>query len=510
MKTILLLFLVVTNFSLAFSACDPAKAAIGIGLEECIEEGRARDLGSVEVTADAGCNIPTSKLVIEAAQKYTTETKGWNQTREPFGPTAIGIPQVACTWNGGSALDYGSCAGLVDTYNAAFASEQVLNLASEAQKVSAQRDATTQISNPANIQTSSIDATKTVVDTQKSIERQKEYTFMTIAAGLGAQIATWRTGAWWFDKDNCESPDGFNNAETCEALRACEAEASVVRALFPNTQIRGFFVAQATEYAGKAAMHGVLAGQYKKQSGALSAAKKEIYDFQDKVDDAASGFINCQTNPSLQECVSNYGQIDHAGGGGIDFGGLGDTGGNIDFDPEDTGDDTGSDDYLVDSGLSDEDKSLIGEGLIDLSEKSASTPKDIAPAAAQFQLTGGSGGGAGGGGGAGAGGGGAPSLSDTPGEAQNSEGQKSLISSKSRLGYTAGGPSSLGGRNPASKPKNPLDGLFGGKKKESKGGVNVDRTMASEVAPAASGLFKKISKRYGKAVESKRIEQEKF
>jgi hypothetical protein len=127
------------------------------------------------------------------------------------------------------------------------------------------------------------------------------------------------------------------------------------------------------------------------------------------------------------------------------------------------------------------------------------------PASAAQMQPGSGGGGGGGGAGGGMGGGGASLGSDLAGADADGNKEASIKSSKVSGVYQPAGGGGYKGINKGKEDANPFASLFDAK--GTAGGIEEDRSIASgDIDGKASGLFQKISKRYGQIQADKRIE----
>ncbi len=223
-------------------------------------------------------------------------------------------------------------------------------------------------------------------------------------------------------------------------------------------------------------------------------------------DDPGIGFDPCAVDQSRPECKTP-GPRKPTGpsvaGGSMDFGSLG---GSQAFD---MGNNSGAD--L--SGLGDSAAGSGAETVASIAspfEKQAKeatgilNPSSAASVSAGSQNSPAGGGGAGGGGGGGAGG----LDDDLQGVDENADKESEITSTKIS---TKGGSGGGGGFQAAAKMRednDPYASIFGAK--DAAGGIEEDRSIASDIDGAGSELFQKISKRYGQIQQDKRIESQKL
>jgi hypothetical protein len=406
-------------------------------------------------------------------------------------------PNMKCEYKGGLAIDYKDCKQIVNKYNQGFIAEQGFKVAGEAQRIGAQRNAAQQAADPNNLQTGALDAMGTVIEKEKSIQTQMAGFYTAYAGVIGGYLIAWKTPKWLESEEHKCATE--LDEVSCKALEDVILGAGMEGYYFPNQGYKGHFTAEMIKHAGNSTMHGVLAGQYKKAGDDIDKAKEDVYDLQQREQDLI-GLDDCVANPDQPGCNGSGGgrrQIEGVEFGGIEFGG----GANSAFNPQAL--DSGSGGITGNRGtISDADASSIASGLENFADKGASAPKDVAPGAAASKF-GGNGGGAGGGGGGGGGGGAAPGLSNINRGGGSKDSGIKIGSSSMKFGK---GGFATGGRGAAKSNKNPFSGLLG-KKKGKKGGVKVERGLASGIDAKGSKLFEKISKRYGKVIKDNRLEK---
>ncbi len=218
-----------------------------------------------------------------------------------------------------------------------------------------------------------------------------------------------------------------------------------------------------------------------------------------EMNDGQNNLDNCFTNPTHPQCVINRDRtaIDPVAGGGINFGG---DGANNAFDFN-----SGLNDSLDDPEASTYNAQEVAAMGSPFSDEAKAAQGILDPAAAANVEFGSGGGVNGGGGGGSSGGGGLGGGSGAPSEEGDQVAKTSITGGDVEMedGSAKGkGFSALSKGKQASA--NPFASLFDSK---AGGGLEEDRSIASgDISGQASGLFQKISKRYGQVQADKRVE----
>ncbi|MBL7664671.1 MAG: hypothetical protein JNM93_06025 [Bacteriovoracaceae bacterium] len=412
-------------------------------------------------------------------------------------------PSIYCNKPSDLTLDFNDCADAINAYNAAFISENaVLNPGIQVSQISAQTQATQQVAqNPLN-PTAGLNAVEGVVQNQQTNETIKASFYGANAIMLGSLMAGWKTQKWLLNegdgenKSKCE--EALGSTANCKFLyKYLNEHPSEKSQYFANQRIKGFFTSEITRYAGQSAMSGVLAGQYAKQKNLIDGVQEDLKDFQDDLQEMPT-MDACSSNPTLPGCANSN---------RTSYGPVGQGNFAITGDANTTGFNS---DVLDASGGNNPDKlsaaqqEALASGLANLGGNPSATAKDVAPGAGYYEAAAGGGGGGGRAGGSGGGGSGAAPLSDTPGELDNQAKDASEIKvGKTSMAYSSG--KGLANSKSSNREyKDPFGGLFDSDKKKT-GGVVVDRNLASDIDAGNSLLFEKISKRYGKVIDEKRL-----
>ena len=262
-----------------------------------------------------------------------------------------------------------------------------------------------------------------------------------------------------------------------------------------NSEQKIGLVALITEYIGKGTAAGIAMGNFNTAAQQMEQVKQAVTS--DDTDPMV--MQRCVLNPTDPLCAKPGSRVSGEGykPGNLSFG---DGTGNNSFN---MGED--SNDFGIDG-----DPSTVGENP---SVTSADSPfEEIAkeangildPAAAASMQPGGGGPGGGGGAGGGLGGGGASLGSDLAGAENEDNKEANIKTSKASGNYNFAGGGGFSALKKGKEDSNPFASMFDNK---ASGGIEEDRSIASgDIDGKASGLFEKISKRYGQIQADKRIE----
>ena len=181
--------------------------------------------------------------------------------------------------------DYSICVKLVNTYNTALMSQQVLETRNQVAQQNTQADAN-QIQQNGDGQISSLEAVKTVNQGQASIETTRLSFYMTQGTALGAILYAWPS------KDD---PTSFcGQEESCQSL----ADGSVAH-YFVNTEAKQKLALKLAEVAGQAVSSTLKRNSYNRNAQAVDQVQNQFENLQDEDE---QGFDNCTLNPSLPGC----------------------------------------------------------------------------------------------------------------------------------------------------------------------------------------------------------------
>jgi hypothetical protein len=270
------------------------------------------------------------------------------------------------------------------------------------------------------------------------------------------------------------------------------------RAILANSLAKAQLFQLITEYVSKGLRAGLQMKQYNTKAQAIAAAKKPITD-----EPGTDMMLElCQANPQDPACIQRGNRV--AGESAYEAGDFSiGNGANNSFAMNPESSEFGE---LGDPSTNLDDKNTVAGVNSPFADRAKASRDIINPAeAAQISRAGGGAGGGGAGGGS-AGLGGSASLgNDLTGAEKEGDKEASIKTEKVSGSYTN---ASGGGFKGVSKTKddaNPFASLFD--QKSEGGGVEEERSIASgDIDGKSSGLFEKISKRYFKIQEDKRVE----
>ncbi|MCO4754526.1 MAG: hypothetical protein KC478_08580 [Bacteriovoracaceae bacterium] len=319
------------------------------------------------------------------------------------------------------------------------------------------------------------------------------------AAGLGASIYAFPNPKDFANAcvSNLEGYFG-NSTLDCGVLWVADNNSVVRDRLFSNQAVRGNMMYKMAEKIGQAAFQFVMSNQLDKHASQLGAIQKEYEQFfaQDAVTPEIVGLDYCEQNPSAPSCNTSTRTTDTSTFSGFDGANFQNTpGGNFSFSKD------VEDGYDISDSLTPAEKAArekLGDFMGSGGAKSFGSDFS-APGSAKAKYGAASGGGGSGGGGGGGGGGGtAPAPQKADGSSNANQGvsktKSKMVSGSSSISYKAGSSVSK-----AKKDTNPFSNML--KNQQSR---NVANTV-NDIAPSQSKLFEKISNRYGKVTEEKRI-----
>jgi hypothetical protein len=404
--------------------------------------------------------------------------------------------KITCVRKAGFTLDYQACARTVQHYNYIVAAEKGLQLAQQVRLDNKQRQIGAEVNQrmaQGDGQVATIDAANASGEYIKSLNEEQKNLYITAVAALSGSITAWPDPKERSYRKLCEGKE-----LRCFGHLMVAVEEAGRSEVFANDQAKGAFWLAVGEFTSKGIKAGINASQFKRIANPNQ-------------DDMG----NDPNNPHFNKCV--YSPLDPAcrgmgpgqrvAGAGIEtvnWNASGASGGNNTF---------GSAEEAAAFGEHGAEGGAGGERIGDLKSpfydvaREASGILDPAAAATPGQGGGGAGGGGGGGAGAGGGGGGGGLPGDLKGVAENQENKEAEIKSNKFSGnYAEAGAQGFQALKGSKEETvaNPFASLFDGKGEA--GGVEEDRSIASDDGSGPSGLFQKISRRYGLVVEDKRIE----
>ncbi len=429
--------------------------------------------------------------------------------------------RVTCQKLAGYTADYSSCMNALNMYNNVKMAEAALFIVQGVQATQNQQSVqneTAQRVAAGDAQNAAYDAQISATRKASQLNQQKAAAYAAAVLALGSTIQGWikesnlpqalcSGNPTQLGPDRIYNPQQFNPAgaalpnnvfATAQAVSAPPCQASVQLALstagdevMANKQAKGQITAALMELIGKGIAAGIAANQ-------LGNIAKKVEEAKNATEDPynPATFDVCQVNLADPRCAQAG---TRTGGSGLQDGGFsfGEGFGNNAFTPIGSEEDMTPTDPLALPG-----DQVVGDTTNPFVDDAKRASGILDPAGAASIQPGAAAGG-GGGGGAGSPGGGSASLgNDTPG-ADDSKKENDIKANKADGKYG----SFAGGGFQAIKPMkedNPFANLFDGK---GGGKLEEDRSIASgDIDGRDSGIFSKISKRYGQVQADKRIE----
>lgn len=414
--------------------------------------------------------------------------------------------KITCNLKAGYTLDYKSCLHAIKVYNWIRVSEQALTLQEQVRTKNNNQKLQEQVADRSakgDVQAASIDA---VIETNKHMKQmnQERAAAYTAAVGaLGSALYQWQ------DKDPKKICAGktlgggndFNlTPEKLAEINCMKALTGSLEArgrdIFANEDAKGAFTLALTEFIAQGVKAGIAANQFKNVANKLEGAKQVEQEHDDIILD------KCVLAPADPSCIKPGQRISGGKYQASDFS-MG-SGNNNSFGMED-----GADSSFGEIGdLTDiKDPETVASVNNPFMDEAKQANEILNPAgAASSQGGGAAAAGGGGGGGGGLGGGGGASLGDDLQGADDAPDKEAEIKASKVAGsYNKAGAKGFAGVQAGQEEANPFSSLFDAKSEG--GGIEEDRSIASgDIDGEASGLFQKISKRYGQVQADKRIE----
>ncbi len=477
-------------------------------------------------------NLPGAKGVTDdniqkcrALELMTEVTGGGDLSSTETTPTSD--RRATCFKKGGYTADYESCKTTASAYNAIIVLEKVM-LAEQSQRAQSnqqnlQAQAAAQVAS-GDGQNAAFDATLADTQFKKNLDEEQVMAYSAAVAFLGSKLASWQKSSPAALEALCTKKDPLKGKEAAKTVTKQIYDATTIAALppvaFPQTSIlpvldscktivekanakasseiiannnaKSAFALALTEFFTKAAQAKLAADRLKNISKAVAAAKAGT----SSGPNGGPGFVNCAATPKAPSCIRLGDRVNGAGFSQGDFS-AGDGTGTNSFDlGATTAGSTGTE--AAGTGPTGNVANLTSP----YNDQAKAANQILDPAkAASITPTGGSGGGGGGAGG-GLGGGGVSLGNDLNGADKNGNKVKDIDANKLSGNYGGGGGKGFSALASA-KEDNPFASLFDSK---SQGGLEEDRSIASDSGGTDSGIFKKISRRYEQVQSDKRIE----
>lgn len=434
---------------------------------------------------------------------------------------------ITCVQKSGITADWESCSSAIGLYNAIQVAEAAMQQFQAIRSNSVQNQASQQAAQrtaAGDGQNAMFDAQTANVNNAKELNQQQAAAYAAAVAALYSKVQSWikedknvftqagcgqsgqgqqRTGQ--SGSTSSSSSSDFTPAsntivfadensvpvqETCPqaASRAYDQYHSIV---YANREAKANLTRAAFQYALKAIQAGIKANQLGDIANKLQEAKKATEDPYNP-----ATFDYCAVNNADPKCA---GSVTRTSGSGLQDGGfgLGDSFGNNAIGNLGDEEKMGNDPLAPLAG-----NNAVADTGNPFAADAAKANKILDPAAAASISAAQPAGGSGSGGAPGLGGGSASLGNDTPG-ADDSKKESDIKANKADGKYSdATGAGGFQAIKPL-KEENPFANLFGDKG----GKLEEDRSIASgDIDGQDSGLFAKISKRYGQVQADKRIE----
>jgi hypothetical protein len=409
-----------------------------------------------------------------------------------------------CFLQAGYTLDFNDCKRVLLAYNAvviaekAMIAQQAIRITENNQKANQEMAKQTAAGKG---QEAALDAVEERSRQNAQMNTEKFYTYLTAVSALGGTLAAWQGKGSKAISKFCAKNLDVNKVKNDLGITLTQEECpqyleSDVKKLFANDDSRVNFTLLAAEYVKKAAEAKRLAGLNKDIAAKLGNRP------QDDEGEVAK-FEKCALTPFDPECTKSTDRSATSTfkGGSFSMG----SGEGHAFNMNDTGENSEFGEAGASTNLKDTTHvASVNSPFMD-EAKAANKILDEA-GAASVQPTGGAGGGGGGGGAGGGFGGGSASLgNDLQADSSDSNKSSDIKSKQFSASYSKGGAKFGAVKGGKDDNANPFSSLFDSKT-DSGGGVEEDRSIASDIKGEGSGLFQKISKRYVQVHQDKRIE----
>lgn len=425
---------------------------------------------------------------IEAECGMLKQIGGGRNFDEIDSPVASMKGEIQCKMTAGYTLDFEPCKSAATALNFVVNAEAAMDLQqmvrTDIKNKNIQEDANKKMAT-GDAQTGMFDASIESNNHQKRMQQEKALAFSTAVAALGATYAKWPST----DKlreQACSKVQKDKQGDCANTFNKNKG------AIAPNESQKSGLIQAITMYIAKGVAAGIAMKQFDTKAKTVEAAKKTV---EEETGDVM--VARCEFNPTDPICAKPGNRVSGESytGGEFSLGGSG----NNSFDMGKTDDEFGVEGEA--SNIKDETVAGVNSPFEDEAKKANGI---LDPAAAASMQAGSATGGGSGGGGGGGGGGSASLGGDLDAAEKDANKEASLKATKASGNYSAvggGGYSAVkGGKDDA----NPFASLFDAK---SAGGIEEDRSIASgDIDGEASGLFQKISKRYGQIQADKRIE----
>jgi len=406
-----------------------------------------------------------------------------------------------CTNPSPWTMDYHSCKAAVTFYDGAALGDVAMNATNTAIVASRnnqiQKDALNDSVNGGDQLNVGLNAQAKSLTAREQAETRKAVFSGTKVTALTTILLSYKSSGM-FQKDCLDGQDELAGGDIhfCVAAEVGRKDAPNAKEIFANQQVRKDMWAEVAKASVETTLAIMAATQASKQRSDVNKYKKMFEEQKDesKIESPEVGLDYCKYNPAAPQCKQRGPRVSNGGEFGYGNVGLQGQGQNLAITDKDDVFGEYNDDVIAD-GSSDAIDDL--GNLID-SDSADSFSNDFnAPGAGEATKGTAIGSGGGGGGAPGGGGGGG----SAPAKAKAGQAKYAVTSKAGDYGKRGGSVKYSGGGSAKSKKdaSNPFSKMFGSKS---------SRNIASDVkdiAPAHSGLFDKISKRYERVATDKRL-----
>jgi hypothetical protein len=411
--------------------------------------------------------------------------------------------KIQCVLKAGYTIDYADCAKSVRLYNGVLLAEQAMmaqqKVRLDMKNKQIQQDAQNQAAQ-GDAQGAAFDAAQKTNDNLATLNKEQAAVYAAAVGALSAAVGGWQGKSSNALRNYCsvnklkfsKSDVKVNDIPDC-ATAMDQAKSKASDEMFANDMAKSQLVAATIDFVNKGVAAGIRGMQNQKASQLLNNLPE------DSVTDQTVLMDPCAVNPMAAECT-NSGTLTPGQSyspGDFTFG----SGGTNAFDSGSTASDEFGDPGAAGTIPDANQLADVNSPFVDEAKKANGI---LDPAAAANVQAGNQASAPGGGGGGGGGAGGASLGDDLQGAAADENKEADIKSGKHKASYASGTGSELGAIKNSKEDANPFASLFDAK---SAGGIEEDRSIASEdIGAMDSGLFQKISKRYGQVQADKRIE----
>lgn len=475
------------------------------------ETPQTNNRNSYKSVSSSKCNTDAEKSsALCLGFGYLTTAASADGGGRPGDPYKSVDGRFNCVMKTEYTADFKNCKTAVNLYNGVMVAEKGMQMQQSVRTDLNNKKIAAGASEKAaagDAQGAAFDAAVASTGNVEQMYKEQAMMYGAAVAALSSQVSLWKKksessvkkSACAAGKQKVEAPsiDGSPSVKptvTCEQAVVAALQSEARAEIFANDSVKAGLILAAADYTMKAAKATKMAMDAHQQGKNLQKVSDAITE-----EDQDLMLEMCVVNPTHPDCISKGNRVGGNYSSGSGNFGMGDGGSNA----FNMGDGTSE---FGDPGAAGSNEEIQNVASINSpfndDIKTANGILNPAPAAAV--TPGGGAGGGGGGGGGGMGGGSASLGGDLNGE-DKAKADPEIKSGKGGAYASAGG----GGKFTAvakgsGDEANPFASLFD--QKEAAGGVVEDRDIASASDGPGSGLFQKISKRYGQVQADKRIE----